>query len=328
MSRGLKIGIFATLGTVFIAAFISFVVFVLPLLEENSSFFKPHHKTTIYNGETYEYKRVINVLIIGVDKAGEIESSGYYLNEEQADFLCLLSINTKTKKFSLLHINRDTMCDVNVLSIRGTDAGTSFEQIALSHNYGDGTEISAKNTVKTVKNFLNGIDIDYYILLKMDAVSIATDKIGGVEVTLNADQDLSNKNPLWVPNATITLDGDNVMDFIRSRMSVEDGTNIKRMVRQRQFIEAFIKKVADNKNSYEDDALLEMYNEISPYTLTDVGVKTVGILSDYLKGFEYEGINTIEGTTTVNETTGYVEFYVNEEALDKKILEMFYDKSN
>ena len=103
------------------------------------------------NGEPYTPRKgVTSVLVIGVDTLGKAVGSDSYNNSEKADFLALIVFDDKNEKYTVLHINRDTMADVPMLDITGKEMGKLYTQLAIAHTYGDGLVSSCKNTVKAV----------------------------------------------------------------------------------------------------------------------------------------------------------------------------------
>ena len=134
--------------------------------------YQHQHETVYINGEPYTPRKgVSSVLVIGVDTLGKAVGSDSYNNSEKADFLALIVFDDKNEKYTVLHINRDTMADVPMLDIAGKEMGKLYTQLAIAHTYGDGLVSSCKNTVKAVSDYLYGVKIDNYISVTMDAVS-------------------------------------------------------------------------------------------------------------------------------------------------------------
>lgn len=289
-------------------------------------------KSVYFDGEAYTRKNLVTYLLIGIDEFGEVEDSGSYNNTEQADFLALLVVNKKDKTYSIVHINRDTMADIDRLGIGGMKAGIVHEQIALSHTYGDGLEMSCRNTVRAVSRLLGrgknsygmsvDLDIDYYVSMTMSAVATVNDRLGGVTLTLGEDEDLSDVNEKWIPGATVTLTGDDALLFVRARMSVQDGTNISRMNRQRHYIEELIKQRRGTTYSYSFAS--DLYSDIKDYVVTNCTAGNFDDLLSYVSAYEYTGTVTPEGEAKVGEK--FMEFYVDEEKLDALVRDTFYEK--
>ena len=85
-------------------------------------------KDLSYNGKQYAYKENLEtILLLGLDKFSN-EDSGYN-NDKQADFLMLFVIDNDTKQYTAIHINRDTMVDIDVLGVAGNRIDTVFFDI-------------------------------------------------------------------------------------------------------------------------------------------------------------------------------------------------------
>ena len=86
---------------------------------------------------------------------------------------------------------------------------------------------------EAVEGLLLGESIDFYVAMNMDGISELNDLAGGVTVTL--EDDFSSIDPAMAKGTTLTLHGDQAETFVRSRMTVGDGTNASRMERQEAF---------------------------------------------------------------------------------------------
>ena len=132
-----------------------------------------------YDGEKYVAKKNIeSYLVIGLDKFEGQTASDSYNNDQQADFLMLFVFDNDAKKCTAVHINRDTIADVNVLGLAGNKVYTVKQQIALSHTYGNGGKVSCRNVSDSVSSLLLGVKINHYVSLKMDAVPVFNDLVG------------------------------------------------------------------------------------------------------------------------------------------------------
>ena len=110
----------ACLVIVFIA---SGVLLGLEIWDKNRSKFDEQHfgeETVIYNGQEYVLKsNVETFLVMGLDKFEGTASADSYNNDKQADFLMLLVFDDEAKKCSAIHINRDTMTDIDIFGCCG-----------------------------------------------------------------------------------------------------------------------------------------------------------------------------------------------------------------
>lgn len=275
-----------------------------------------------YNNEKYKPKNYLDtVLLIGTDGQGKVYESASYNNSNKADFIALLVFDNNTEKCNIIQLNRDTIAEIPVLGVTGEKAGTTTGQLALAYTYGNGLELSCKNTVKAVSNFLYQVEIDNYLSMNMDAIAALNDVIGGVEVEVL--DDFSEIDPSLVKGERIVLNGQQALTYIRGRGNVGDQTNISRMIRQRQYMESFAKKI---KEAYESDneLVLNAYNAISDYTVTDCSITVLSDTAERLSSYEIKDIVTLEGN--VVETEEFIEFHADDKKLKELVINLFYDK--
>jgi len=260
-------------------------------------------------------------LLIGIDKyeAAILNENGYR-NTEQSDALFLLAVDRENKTYSIIHINRDTMANIRMLDVNGNPYNSFEGQLALSHTYGSGKEDSCENTVWSVSDYLYGLQIDHYASISMDAVAVLNDKIGGVTVTVSDDMTVIDET--LKQGETVTLKGEQALTYVRARQGLIDSTNIERMKRQRQYVDAFLSQAS---TALTDNAGLvsDMLLSVADYLVSDLTANELLLLSELLYEYRYEGIRTIEGEARKGEQ--YMEFYADETALQKTVLQMFYD---
>ena len=276
-------------------------------------------KTIIRDGVEYFPRQDITVMmVLGIDQEGPVQSSNYYRNKGSADSVMLLIFDEATEECTVLYLNRDTMLTMDVLGVRGEYAGTTYGQLALAHTYGNGLEDSCVNMKNTLMNFLPGMTIDYYVAMNMDAIPILNDAVGGV--TVNVTDDFSKVNPS-ITMGELTLKGDQVIDYVRTRKDVGDQKNVTRMARQREYVDGFLLAL-DEKEHEDIDFAVRLYDQLAPYIVTDCSVETLSkIISHYLD-YKLLGAITPEGDNRIEE--GHYAFYTDEEKLDALCVELFY----
>jgi LCP family protein required for cell wall assembly len=210
--------------------------------------------------------------------------------------------------------------DVHVLGLGGKDAGTIYAQLALAHTYGSGLEDSCENTVRTVSDFLYGLTVDYYISMNMDAIAILNDAVGGVTVTVEDD---FSKVDSTIPMGEVTLMGEQALSFVQTRKDVSDQMNISRMNRQQEYMENFV--TAFNEKVKEDDTfVLKTYEDVSPYVVSDCSINSFSAMLNRYADYTLREIVTPSGENVLTED--YMEFHVDEKALEELIMNMFYTK--
>ena len=280
---------------------------------------REHSKQTVidYNGNEYVLRDELRtILVMGLDSFEEPTDANAYTNNQQADFLLLLVLDDENESWSAIHLNRDTMTPVHVLGVAGQKIDTKTMQLALAHAYGNGKEVSCNNTADAVSELLYGVRVDHYISLTMDAVALFNDMIGGVEVTVL--DDFSGIDDSLVQGETVTLKGDQALTYVRSRRGVGDGTNVGRMERQRQYIEALVEQT---RRYMEQDESFSVNSvaKLAEYMVTDRSANQLQKLMDKMALYHWEGIRTIEGKSEVGKN--FMEFYPDEQSLKQQVIE-------
>ena len=279
-----------------------------------------HNQQTVidYNGNEYVLRDELRtILVMGLDSFEEPTDTNAYTNNQQADFLVLLVLDDENESWSAIHLNRDTMTPVNVLGVAGQKIDTKTMQLALAHAYGNGQEVSCNNTADAVSKLLYGVKVDHYISLTMDAVALFNDMVGGVEVTVL--DDFTGIDDSLIQGETVTLKGDQALTYVRSRQGVGDGTNVGRMERQRQYIEALIEQT---RRYMEEDPSFSAgtAKKLAEYMVTDRSVNQLQKLMDKMAVYRWDGIRTIEGKSEIGKD--FMEFYPDEQSLKQQVIEV------
>lgn len=286
-----------------------------PLFESDAA-----SKTFEYNGEEYVLKDDIEtVLILGLDKFENADAESYN-NDKQADFLMLLVIDHNESTCTALHINRDTMAEMSILGVAGDKVGTITKQIALAHTYGNGKEVSCRNTAEAVSDLLMNIEIDHYISVTMDAVSVYNDFVGGVEVTVL--DDFGGIDDTLVKGETVHLMGEHALNYVRTRYGLDDSTNSHRMIRQRQYIEALYNKTVSVMET-DESFIVNAGLKLSDYIVSDYSGNALENLAKKIEGYKFKEICELEGNTVIGEM--HMEFYPDEYSIKETVVALFYE---
>lgn len=305
---------------------LSCILFALDLWERNHSAYHdgpaPMEDTLTYNGVKYTLREDIEtLLLIGLDTYEDdgIES---YNNHKQADFLLLLVVDHQLDTFRAIHINRDTMAEFNILGVAGDRIGTTTRQIALSHTYGNGREVSCRNTANAVSTLL-GIDVDHYVSVTMDAVPVYNDLVGGV--TVEVLDDFTGIDDALVLGTTVTLTGESALRYVRARYGLEDPTNTHRMKRQKQYLEALYERTrlrVREDESFVSRAALAM----TDYLVSDCSANKLESMMSHFAEHQLDAIYSIEGETVAG--AEFAEFYPDEASLRQVVIDCFYQPKN
>ncbi len=301
-------------------------IYIFLKFQENEQFLSTYFQengdddVVVYGGKEYRYNDDLsNYLFMGIDTRETIEKYEMSGESGQADTIYLLSYNRQTKAVQGLAIPRDTITDIRVLSADGTDMGITKDHINLQYAFGDGERVSCELMRETVSRLLYGVPIQGYCALNMDSIPIATEAIGGVELTV-PDNTLSALTPEFVEGNRVTVTKDTAELFVRYRDITQSQSAISRMNRQKVFVKAFAEK-AKIQIEQDESFVLDIYESIEDYMVTNMNMELFSELVKSVDVFEEEIVN-LPGKGVDGED--FDEYYINEDQLYELILQMFY----
>lgn len=277
----------------------------------------------IYNEKEYVRKdNLETLLVLGLDKF-ENTGSGSYNNDKQADFLMLFVIDNENQSFAAIHINRDSMVDMDVLGVAGDKVGSVRQQLALAHTYGNGKEVSCRNTANAVSDLLLHAEIDHYLSVTMDAVPVLNDSVGGV--TIEVLDDFTGIDDTLVKGEMVTLMGEHALTYVRSRYGLDNSSNDNRMVRQRQYLEALYDKALQCANENES-FVAETAVKMADYMVSDCSGNKLEALLEKLSDYTFTEVYDIQGESVLGEE--FMEFYPAEDSIKQIVIDTFYTLKN
>lgn len=274
-----------------------------------------------YNGAQYRYREDIDtLLIIGTDIYDQSENEEFRCNS-QADLILVVVFDNTNERYDIIQINRDTVTGIKRYDVLGQYAGIVDLQIALSHSYGTGGLDSCRDTAFAVSRLLYDTDIDNVMSVTMGAVPAFNDLVGGVDVLV--EDNFAGVDDTLVTGEVNHLEGQHALTFVRARMSMaDDPTNINRMSRQRTYMVALMEALG-NCLQKDPDFALDSYAELADYIESDINTDD---FEDYVERFvTYEQGDILVPAGEAVEGDTYMEFYVDEEALQQLIIDTFYE---
>lgn len=276
-----------------------------------------------YNGAVYEYNdEILTFLVMGIDQKGEVKPNKTLSGGGQADALILAVANPETKEINLININRDTMVDVTLVGVgtNGEDL-VSKAQLATQHGFGDGMQQSCELTVDAVSKLFYELPIHGYLSFNLGGLTAINDAVGGVTVTIASD--MTSVNKAWTQGTTVTLKGNDVINYVKKRDTKVFESNRMRLDRQKTYLSSLMTKMLEQVK--KDITLpVKLYNQFNKYMVTDLSMDEIAYLAGELSGYQFntQDIYLLEGETQINEK--FEEFYPDKEALRNLIVEVFY----
>lgn len=200
-----------------------------------------------------------NIAIFGVDSRDDNLDKG-----NRSDCIIVASINNKTKEVKLISVYRDTYVQIE---------GHGLDKITHAYSYG-----SAPLAIKTLNTNLD-LNIKEFVTVNFDSVAEAVDKLGGVTINVESQEELKYLNSYIDETANVTgkshekvastgrqtLNGVQAVAYSRIRYTA--GGDYKRTERMRTVIEAMTNKLKTKNigemNSFVDFILPKVYTNIT-----------------------------------------------------------------
>lgn len=200
-----------------------------------------------------------NIAIFGVDSRSNNLEQG-----NRSDCIIIASINNKTKEVRLISVYRDTYVKID---------GHGLDKITHAYSYG-----SAPLAIKTLNTNLD-LNIKEFVTVNFDSVAEAVDKLGGVTINIESQEELKYLNSYidetakvtGKSNARVTSTGRQNLNGVQavsySRIRYTAGGDYKRTERMRDVIDAMLSKLKTKNvgemNSFADFILPKVYTNIT-----------------------------------------------------------------
>ena len=278
--------------------------------------------TIEYQGSTYKYNdHLSNYLFMGIDTRENVDTYESQKDAGQADSIFLVSMDRATEQLKVLFIPRDSMTKIEVFNPSGKSLGMTTDHINIQYAYGDGKQKSCELMKTAVSNMLDGLPIQGYCSMNMDGISVITDFVGGIQLTI-PDDSLADVNPEYKKGAVVDITGETAEQFVRYRDIDKTQSALVRQERQKTFLQALVQK-AQEKAGEDAGFVTGLYDSVKSYTVTNMG----NDIFAKLLAASQNGITdteTVPGEGTHGEN--FDEYHIDEDALSDLIISMFYEK--
>lgn len=271
-------------------------------------------RTVHIDGHTYRYNsRLRSVLFMGVDSSAKIEEEKIVGDGGRADAIVLFVMDPDAKTIRMVEVSRDTMIKVDVYNKSDKKLYSGTMQINMQYAFGSSPARSCQLMKNKVSELLYSLPITSYCSMTMDGISAAVDLIGGVTVTF--PDDWTDVDPEYQAGATVRMDAKEVERFLRFRDHSLVESNDKRMARQSWFVREMFRQF-----SKAGRLGAEMFLEkLDPYLEQNMDADVVKMLVSYAIQPE---VYKVPGKSVDGEI--HYEYYVDDDALQKMVLDLFY----
>ncbi|MDO5423995.1 MAG: LCP family protein [Eubacteriales bacterium] len=297
----------------------------LQITAQNSVNVGNGYRNITYQGKNYQYNSLITtILYAGVDSEGKLDSDVTYSNKERADSISLVILDEKNKKMTIMALSRDTMTEIRRYTRNGKDMGTYVSHLGYAYSYGDGGEASCENLKEAVSNLLGGIPIDEYAVTNQSSMTYLNNLVGGVTVTV-PNNDLAELYPELTEGAVVKLDDTNVRDYLHYRDTSVSFSNEGRVERQQTYVTAYINQLKTQLTT-DLEGSWQHLQEMDDYLLTSITKSQYIAMANLLETVSFTDSDYYRPTGENKEGELHDEFYLDEDAFQQKIIELFYEE--
>ncbi|MHC9538191.1 MAG: LCP family protein [Vulcanimicrobiota bacterium] len=199
-------------------------------------------------GQTaFQGKDRMIILCLGVDN-NWTDKNLVYTKGARTDTIMLASIDSKAEALNILSVPRDTW--VKISDEQG------FDKINAAYAYG------GLDTAKRVIERFLGVQVDHYVLLKVQTTTNLINAIGGVEIDVMKDMDYDDNwghLHIHLKKGHQLLNGEQAVGYARFRHDEEGDWG--RIRRQQQVINALIRELKKPSNVMRINTLARIVKE-------------------------------------------------------------------
>lgn len=287
----------------------------------------------IYDDKVYEYREnTLNFLLLGIDQSGSLskETDLSDWSAGQADTIFLVTLNQEDKRLSVIGIPRNSMVDVEVYNSEAECIETIYNQICLQYGYAGGGKLGLEKTKDSVSDLMWGLPIHGACAVSFDAVSVITDRLGGIEVVV--PDDMTGYNSAYTKGSTQKLVGKNVVNYLRYREYDALGSPTTRLERQKAFMKTAAERVMQEVKA-NPIFVRDIYESLISYMNTDITAdeavyiasKALECALDEQSFYQLMGADKAEYFITENgELDFYDDYYLDEDELKRIMIDVFY----
>ncbi|MGW6723880.1 LCP family protein [Streptomyces durocortorensis] len=196
-----------------------------------------------------------NILVVGSDsRDGDNAAYGKGLTTMQSDTLMVMHLAADRKWATVVSLPRDSWVRIPACD-RGDGNTSDPHRFKINESFaigGTGGDVAgaAACTIKTVEQS-TGLRIDHFASVDFQGFKGMVNALEGIEVCPEAPID-DPKAHLDLEAGCQTVQGEDALGYVRTRYSVGDGSDLGRIGRQQEFMEALAAKARKTLTSPAD----------------------------------------------------------------------------
>lgn len=184
------------------------------------------------------------------------------LNKDDAQYILLIAVDEDNKIMQPIQINRDVLCEYNVLDQFGKITGKEIGPIRNSYKGASDALVRLVNVKDTVSKLMCNARVDYYMSINLLAGDKITEIYDGIDVQLS--EDYTDINPNYVKGTYITIYPEDAINFLVGDEAKEGSKKIE------ERINTYLNGFYDlNQYEYQNDSnyFSKKFAEVTKYCL-------------------------------------------------------------
>ncbi|MFI8189928.1 LCP family protein [Streptomyces sp. NPDC085946] len=254
----------------------------------------------------------LNILLIGSDARDTEENQELggaretFGSTPLADVQMLVHLSADRSNLSVISMPRDTL--VHIPKCTDPDDGKVYPasrgRMMTNQSLGHG---GPGCTVATWQE-LTGIHIDHFVMVDFAGVVSMADAIGGVPVCVDANihsrDSQGHGSGLKLPEGTHPVQGEQALQWLRTRYGFEDGSDLARAKAQHMYMNSMVRELRENATLSSPNKLRRLAERATEALTVDPGLDTVKKLYDLSNELRKVKPERITMTTMPNRYVG------------------------
>ncbi|MFB8118919.1 LCP family protein [Streptomyces sp. NPDC055962] len=249
----------------------------------------------------------LNVLLIGSDArdskanqklGGAKETFG---GTPLADVQMLLHLSADRSNISVLSMPRDTM--LKMPKCTDPESGKVYAAGTVDVQTNESLGRGGPGCTVAAWYELTGITIDHFMMIDFAGVVSMADAVGGVPVCVDANilsRSGGKGSGLKLKEGTTSVQGEQALQWLRTRYGFEDNTDLGRTKAQHQYLNSMVRELRKGTKLTDPGKLMNLAEAATSALTVDKGLDTVKKLYDLAEELKKAPTDRITMTTMPN----------------------------
>ncbi|WP_030672685.1 LCP family protein [Streptomyces sp. NRRL B-1347] len=230
----------------------------------------------------------LNILLIGSDARDSKENQKLggakdtFGGPPLADVQMLLHLSADRSNMSMISMPRDTL--LTIPKCTDPDDGKVYEETGPRTMTNESLGRGGPGCTVATWEKLTNIRIDHFMMVDFSGVVSMADAIGGVPVcvdkNIHSRTSAGKGSGLKLPKGTSKIQGEQALQWLRTRYGFEDGSDIGRAKAQHMYMNSLVRTLRDNASLTSPNRLRKLAENATKALKVDPGLGSVLKLYD------------------------------------------------